>query len=610
MYACTIDKINNDFIHNNIINFAGISGIAIKEFHAKFTTKSNKSYVKTLRQLTYPNLREDCLYMSMIDRNTLELSLTDRIKFEKIILEPIKTLIVSVTNLKNQNMIINDSIEFIKKNILNTAASIELPIYANVSNNHCKLTPITIISHTNTELTWGQIIDSTEIIIYSEKTKSMQMNLSSISFENINVGGLSSQFKQLVENIFLTRIIPRSIYNKLGIKHVKGAILYGPPGCGKTRIARELGRIIGCKNITIINGPEILSKWVGESEKNLRAIFEKAKENPSEMNLLIFDEFDSIATVRGKSLSNNHDDRLVGQLLTMLDGIDDQTDNMIVFAMTNRLDQLDPAVLRPGRFGIHLYVGLPNEEGRTEILKIHSKSLIENNMLIDVDFKELSKITDNYTGAELESLVQKTVQNVLGSQIDFNNIMESVKKIDNIKISQNDFIIVSKTINPQFKISNDKIKSYSNRIRIDFNNEQKKIIDEICASIKLSTYPNIIAISGIARSGKTSVVCQIIKNLNMKFNFVNPRDLIDMDTNKRSNYLTDIFNSTTDDIIIIDNVENIIEFVMQTHFNAKLLWLLRTLISETNKHVIMTTSYYDDLENLTLMHGVTYHYLL
>lgn len=604
MYTCSIDKILADNVKYNILNFLKIDGNTSKEFHAKITN-GNISIIKTFKQLAYPNLRENCIYTSQLDRSVLNLSLTDKIRFEKIILDPAKTIIFNIVQLKNDvPMTFNDNLDSIKTYINNTAVMTNVPIYANINNMHCKLIPISIIDSNNTEINHAQISPTTEFVIYSEKNKSIQMNLSSISFESINVGGLSNQFKQLVENIFLTRIIPKKVYDKLGIKHIKGAILYGPPGCGKTRIARELGRIIGCKNITVINGPEILSKWVGESEKNLRAIFEKAKTKPDEMNLLIFDEFDSIATVRGKS-ATNHDDRLVGQLLTMLDGMDDQTDNMIVFAMTNRLDQLDPAVLRPGRFGINLYVGLPDAQGRVEILKIHSKSLIDNNMLESVDFEKLSELTDSFTGAELESVVQKTVQYTLGKQIDFENIMQSVKDIDTIKIKHTDFIHVINNITPQFKSSTDKMKSYTEKIRIDFNSDHVAIIESICNKISASTYPQVIALKGKPRSGKTSVLCKIIKDLGMRVHFINPTELIDLDTNRRSNYLSDAFRSTDSDIIVIDNIENIIEYVMFNQFNAKLLWLLRTLLTDTNKHVIMTTSYYDDLENVTLMHSVT-----
>ena len=130
-----------------------------------------------------------------------------------------------------------------------------------------------------------------------EKNK-FEIKLISINFENIGVGGVQKEFIELVKSLFITRIIPEKLYKKLNIKHIKGAILYGAPGCGKTRLARQIGSLIGCKNIRIINGPELLNKYVGESEKNVRECFESAKNKPNELHLLIFDEFDVIATKR------------------------------------------------------------------------------------------------------------------------------------------------------------------------------------------------------------------------------------------------------------------------------------------------------------------------
>ena len=402
----------------------------------------------------------------------------------------------------------------------------------------------------------------------------------------------------------MTRIIPEKIYKKLGIKHIKGAILYGPPGCGKTRIARQIGSLVGCKNIRIINGPELLNKFVGESEKNIRECFDAAKKNPDEIHLLIFDEFDAIAG-RRSNVDNGHTDKTVGQLLTMLDGVD-EINNIIVFALTNRLDIIDPAILRPGRFGIHIKIGLPDQHGRYEILKIHSKQLIDNNLFKpDIDLMRIAEETDSFTGAELESLVQTTVQHVLGAQIDFNNIVESAKKIENLTIGSDDFMFSISKINPMFKNKNKLKSDFSAKIKKPFSESDFALISSTINCIKSKSYPIVACIDGPSKSGKTSIVCDIATKINIdNVEYITASNLMQMTEKYKIEYLTEIFSKTTQSLIIFDNIETIIEFVSEMIFNRNILHIIKILLNETKHHVIITTSYYDRLEQMTILDSV------
>lgn len=218
-----------------------------------------------------------------------------------------------------------------------------------------------------------------------------------------------------------------------GIKHVKGLLLYGPPGTGKTLIARQLAKFLNAKEPKIVNGPELFNKFVGETEANVRKLFDDAKKDweklgdESPMHIIIFDEFDAIAKQRGTSSSGTGvGDNIVNQLLSIIDGVQTM-DNFLVIGMTNRLDLIDKAVLRPGRFEVHIEVGLPDEKGRGQILKIHTKTMTKNNLLgKDVDLAKIAKILKNYTGAEIEAVVKSANSFALNRH---HNLMDFSKKI-------------------------------------------------------------------------------------------------------------------------------------------------------------------------------------
>jgi len=198
------------------------------------------------------------------------------------------------------------------------------------------------------------------------------------NFEKLGIGGLDSQFEQIFRRAFASRIFPPAMVERLGIQHVKGVLLHGPPGTGKTLIARQIGKILNGKEPKIVNGPEVLSKFVGASEENIRNLFKEAEADyqrvgdSSELHVIIFDEIDAICKQRGsvQSGSGVHD-TVVNQLLTKIDGVD-ALNNILLIGMTNRRDMLDDALLRPGRLEVQVEIGLPDERGRMQILQIHT----------------------------------------------------------------------------------------------------------------------------------------------------------------------------------------------------------------------------------------------
>lgn len=215
-----------------------------------------------------------------------------------------------------------------------------------------------------------------------------------------DIGGLEDVKQELRESIEWPMRYPH-VFEKMGIEPPKGILLFGPPGTGKTLLAKAVATESGA-NFIAVRGPEVLSKWVGESEKAIRQIFRRARMVAPA--IVFFDEIDSIAAVRGSDPSGVID-RIVNQLLTELDGIQPLR-RVVVIAATNRPDLLDPALLRPGRFDKLVYVPPPDYKARVEIFKVHTRRmpLAEN-----VDLHELAKRTDGYTGADIAAVCKEAV---------------------------------------------------------------------------------------------------------------------------------------------------------------------------------------------------------
>jgi len=178
------------------------------------------------------------------------------------------------------------------------------------------------------------------------------------NFEKMGIGGLDKEFSDIFRRAFASRVFPPSVIKKLGIQHVKGMLLYGPPGTGKTLIARQIGKMLNGKEPKVVNGPEILNKYVGQSEENIRNLFKEAEAeyrergDDSELHIIIFDEIDAICKHRGNVRDGTGvHDTVVNQLLSKIDGVN-ALNNILVIGMTNRKDMIDEALLRPGRLEV------------------------------------------------------------------------------------------------------------------------------------------------------------------------------------------------------------------------------------------------------------------
>ena len=283
------------------------------------------------------------------------------------------------------------------------------------------------------------VTPSTKIEL-SEEVYSAQGQGPGIYYED--VGGLKEEIESIREMVELPMKHPE-IFEKLGVGAPKGVLLTGPPGTGKTLLAKAVATETDSSFYSIA-GPEIMSKYYGESEKHIREIFEKAEKTAPA--IIFIDEIDSIAPKRGEG-TDNTEKRIVAQLLTLMDGIKSRG-QLVVMAATNRPDDIDPALRRPGRFDRELKINPPSEEGRREILQIHTRGMpLEK----DVDYDEISRRTIGYTGADLEVLCKEAALKSIKPHFEkLKNLDESVPAaiLDKIKVSKEHFLEALKHVEP------------------------------------------------------------------------------------------------------------------------------------------------------------------
>jgi transitional endoplasmic reticulum ATPase len=257
-----------------------------------------------------------------------------------------------------------------------------------------------------------------------------------------DVGGLHEEIQRVREMVELPLRHPE-LFQRLGIEPPKGVLLHGPPGCGKTLLARAVANESEA-NFFSINGPEIMSKFYGESEARLREIFQQAQQNAP--SIIFIDELDAIAPKR-EEVTGEVERRVVAQLLALMDGLSGRG-NVIVIGATNRPSALDPALRRPGRFDREIEIGVPDKQGRYEIIQIHTRGMP---LAEDVDLKKLAEMTHGYTGADLSSLGRETAMKALRRYLPQINLEEEripPSVLDKMQVTMEDFLNAYKEITP------------------------------------------------------------------------------------------------------------------------------------------------------------------
>ncbi len=286
------------------------------------------------------------------------------------------------------------------------------------------------------------ITENTELILSNKNVEIKEENIPQITYEDI--GGLTDEVKKIREMVEVPLKHP-DVFERLGIEPPKGVLLHGPPGTGKTLLAKAVANESEA-NFFLLNGPECMSKFYGESEKRLRDLFDDAEKNAP--SIIFIDEIDAIAPKREEA-TGEVERRVVSQLLTMMDGLKSRG-KVVVIGATNRPNSIDPALRRPGRFDREIEIRAPDKQGRLQVLKIHTRNMP---LVKDVDLDQLASVTHGFVGADINALAKEAAMVVLrkilpkiGDLKDDEEIPEEILK--ELKVNQRDFTDALRVVRP------------------------------------------------------------------------------------------------------------------------------------------------------------------
>ncbi|TBU10679.1 Cdc48-like ATPase [Hamiltosporidium tvaerminnensis] len=553
-----------------------------------------------------------CIALNKIQREYLNKSLhSDSVNVDiirKSALSPISLLRLSVEIINKDNREIerNKFVEIFKNMYLNFPFNKNQCFYFYEEYYGYKVTVSEIL--TVGEKDYGVLLGGTNVYVVSSGDRLTFIgncgdNLllkPDFNFESLGIGGLKKEFGIMFRRAFVQRVFTPEIIQRLGIQHVKGIMLYGPPGTGKTLIARQIGSLLNARPPKIVNGPEILNKYVGQSEENIRNLFldaeeeYKKKKEKSSLHIIIFDEIDAICKSRGTSGSSGIGDQVVNQLLSKMDGVE-SLDNVLIIGMTNRLDLIDKALLRPGRFEIHIEISLPDEESRYEIFKIHTKQMEKSDFLeTDVNLHELAKVTRNYTGAEITALVKSAVSYALERKVHEEKKDENIKIVgeNNIKVTMTDFMMALEEVKPAFGVNEEEFSSFKKvYYELPSFTAATEIGSSFLTKVKTTNLYNTSSLLyfGSPGSGKTTIAVRVALNSGFPFiKVISPKDMVGLNEYEKVNFIKDKFYDAYKSeysIILLDDIEGLIDFVgIGPRFSNSILQAIKIFIKTEAKN--------------------------
>ena len=646
--ACKLPS--DDLASKNAIfvNFNQLSEIKTK------TGAQNKLYVKAkgkiLEILGSQGVEQDGIAMSKLTRKLLQIGEDDTINFEYMFdKQPHKSNLTHIKFKVNPRRKIDEQIkiedtvllDIIRKLYVGTPFNNATLLYfthkdLGLTIEACELEidPLGPLSEERSNknivnfgfLSMDTAIDlvseNSKFKITSKEVKAKALTKFGFNFNEMGIGGLDAEISNIFRRAFTSRLYPSSYIERLGIKHVKGILLYGPPGTGKTLMARTLANALNVAEFKVVNGPELFDKFVGETEKKIRDLFANAekdqKENGDEagLHVIVFDEIDSICKARGTITSGTGvNDSAVNQLLTKIDGVDSLND-IIVIGMTNRKDLIDEAILRPGRLELHIEISLPDEKGRLQIFNIHTKKMRENKILDDdVDLPQLAKMTKNYTGADIESMVKIACSNALSQGINFSNAKVDLKK--DHKVNMKNFLDAFGEIQPMFGTKSTELENSIQFGMINYGENYEILSSKISSlfeQIKKSNSISLLSVllEGEPGCGKTALASYLALHSGFPYvKIISPESLVRF---MESGKYTAIYNTFEDgykspySIIILDNIERLIEYIrIGPRFSNLLLQTLSVFIKKLPPKkgkkmlIIGTTSCASQMEDLGLV---------
>ncbi|KIH62580.1 ATPase, AAA family [Ancylostoma duodenale] len=458
----------------------------------------------------------------------------------------------------------------------------------------------------------GQLLPNSAIIF--DKEEGSQLNLVGKSkgksayrsiinpdwdFQKMGIGGLDKEFSGIFRRAFASRVFPPEFIEQLGMKHVRGILLFGPPGTGKTLMARQIGKMLNAREPKIVNGPQILDKYVGESESNVRKLFADAEEewrrcgSNSGLHIIIFDEIDAICKQRGSMAgSSSVHDTVVNQLLSKMDGVE-QLNNILVIGMTNRKDMIDEALLRPGRLEVQMEVSLPDEFGRLQILKIHTSRMREYKKLDpEVNLEDLAKRTKNFSGAEIEGLVRAAQSSAMNRLVKAGGKVQlDPDAIEKLMVNAADFeYALENDIKPAFGRSDESLEKFLRRGMVVWGSEVTRILEEGARLVEETVNPDAggfvtAVLAGAPRTGKSFLAAEIARASDFPLiKVVSPGDMVGFSESAKCQTLRKAFGDALRSklsVLLIDNIERLLDYSpVGPRFSNLVLQALLVLLNE------------------------------